>query len=92
MERLDIDRWAERASLGEHGRRAREELLALLANLVRVDVKTLGQLGQRGLPADGRESDLGLESRGVVTTGTTGHKQSSNGEGRKIVRGARLSS
>lgn len=56
-----------------------------------VQIEALGQLDQRGIAADGREGDLGLEGGDMVTTGSTGHGKGSEAEGRKIVRGARLS-
>jgi hypothetical protein len=38
-----------------------------------VDIELLGQLGQRLLAPDGGQRYLGLEFRGVVATGSTGH-------------------
>ena len=92
VEGLDIHRPVERAPLSEHRGRAGQELLPPLANLGRMDIEALGQLRQRGLASHGGKGDLGLEGRGVITTGTTGQRMGSRIEGRKIVRGARLSS
>ncbi len=91
MEGLDIDGRVERPPLGKDGGGAGQELLAPLANLVRMHIEALGQLGQRRLASDGGESDFGLEGRGVITTRTTRHRAGSGIEGRKIVREARQS-
>ena len=60
MEGRDLPLRQVRGPLGKDGGGAGQELLTPLANLVRMPIEALGQLGQRGLTSDGGESDLGL--------------------------------
>ena len=62
---------------GEHRGGATQQLFAPLADLVRMHIEALGQLGEGGLAFHGRQSDLRFERRRVVPTGTTGHGLSS---------------
>jgi hypothetical protein len=77
VQRLHVDRQLDGTPLGEDRGGAAQQLLAPLADLVRMHIEALGQLGERGLAFHGRQSDLGFERRRVVTTGTTGHGQGS---------------
>jgi hypothetical protein len=57
-----------------------KQLLLPVGDLARVDLELLGQLGQRLVTSDGLQGDLGLEGRGVVTTGSLHGHCSSHGQ------------
>ena len=71
---------------------ADQQLLAPLANLVGMELETLGELGQRDIAFQCREGDFGLEGRGVIATGTTGHDGSGEVSERSLRKPACLQS
>ena len=73
VEHRHIDGWGGGWAAGrEDLDGAGEQLLAPRADLVRVELEALGELGQRGIAFQRGERHLGLEGGGVIPTGTTG--------------------
>jgi hypothetical protein len=80
VQRLYIHQLLSRRSLGfpKDARRALQKLALPLRDLVGINVKLLGQLGQSLLPPDRRQSYLGLERRRMVPAWTPAHRFSSS--------------